>query len=48
MAYDETIEEYLKHKLNHALDMHEFYTVHTFLWGVPCGPTLSMIYMSSK
>lgn len=35
--------EYLREILDHRLEMAMFQIVHQITWGVPCGPTISMI-----
>ena len=35
-------------KLDHALSMLELQIIHEITWGVPCGPTLSMVEQPKK
>ncbi len=41
---DDIIIEYIKQRLEYMLFMAEAYWAHEVVWGVPCGPTLTMIY----
>lgn len=46
--FDETIHQWLKSEMTRMFEqlyiLEMMYDSHQLLWGVPCGPTLTMVY----
>lgn len=43
---DDELTAWLKREIYHMLDMEDAMRIHTLLWGVPYGPTLTMVYLT--
>ena len=44
MIHDETLEEWIYRQMNYMYEQEYISEGHISIWGVPCGPTLTMVY----